>query len=446
MGNTFFSYTNRDYENSRKEGIGKIPALTNYRWTDLNAGDPGVVLLDYMHALVDMCNFYMDHQALEAFLSTAKERQNLFHHAKQISYAIRSAKGALVDVNVVLDEDTGFPDSEGETITIPAGTSFYSENGYYRTLEDLIISEVDTVYEVPCQQCEVLSEIYTGTGLSDQSNNDAEDDEYGEENYENQSYKLVAPYPDIDSIEIVGLDGTYWKRVDFIALSDPEDPCYELDLNTDSSVVIKFGNGLHGKVPNLNEKLSITYLASNGADGSINGYDIDLRPSFTSNKGNNYVVYVYNEEPSTGGSSVYDVHNAPDYCANHEVKVLVLPDDATTDNSALIRVVRNHLNDRMIPPTNLYVISPIYKSINISIVARKTTYSLTEDIVGDNMRDVIDDYFDNLEMGEDFNAFNLISNLYQVKGLKSIISLTPSSVSADKVTKFNLGELDITFQ
>jgi len=305
MGNTFFSYTNRDYENSRKEGIGKIPALTNYRWTDLNAGDPGVVLLDYMHALVDMCNFYMDHQALEAFLSTAKERQNLFHHAKQISYAIRSAKGALVDVNVVLDEDTGFPDSEGETITIPAGTSFYSENGYYRTLEDLIISEVDTVYEVPCQQCEVLSEIYTGTGLSDQSNNDAEDDEYGEENYENQSYKLVAPYPDIDSIEIVGLDGTYWKRVDFIALSDPEDPCYELDLNTDSSVVIKFGNGLHGKVPNLNEKLSITYLASNGADGSINGYDIDLRPSFTSNKGNNYVVYVYNEEPSTGGSSNY---------------------------------------------------------------------------------------------------------------------------------------------
>ena len=59
LENPFFSYTNRDFENSRKEGMARIPILSKGLWTDLNAGDPGVVLLDYMHALADLCNYYL---------------------------------------------------------------------------------------------------------------------------------------------------------------------------------------------------------------------------------------------------------------------------------------------------------------------------------------------------------------------------------------------------
>lgn len=495
MGNSIFSFTRRDYENSRKEGLSKIPQLTNYKWTDLNAGDPGVVLLDYVHALVDMCNFYMDHQALEAFLSTAKERQNLFHLAKQISYNIRSAKGALADIKVaVLSEDNGFPKSDDEKILIPKGTTFNSEKGPYRTLEDLLIEDANYTYEVPCQQCELVTDVYVGTGISsqykpniDEDYDDGMPDEDTNNPFEDQTYTLTAKYPDIDSIEIVGQDGTLWEKVDFIALSSPGNPSYECDLNTDSTITIKFGNNLRGKTPELNEVLNISYLSSNGEDGKLSPYDINLKPSFISNLGNSYIVYVYNDTESTGGSKgeddeelrinalayaktqgrsvtnedfrsmanmvdgvkdvrVYDIHNAPDYCANHEVKVIVMPEDSTTDNSALIREVTNHLWNTMIPPTNLYVSSPKYQAIDIVIIAKRRVLGLSEDNTEDEMKDIIDAYFDDLNIGEDYNSFDLLSRLYQLQGLKSIISITPSSYEASISMKLILGNLDIEFQ
>lgn len=72
--NVFFSYTNRDYESSRQEGISKIPVYSNGTWTDTNISDPGVIILDYIHALVDMIQYYQDHNALEVYLSTADRK------------------------------------------------------------------------------------------------------------------------------------------------------------------------------------------------------------------------------------------------------------------------------------------------------------------------------------------------------------------------------------
>ena len=106
MSNDIFSYTNRSLENSRQEGLRKIPIISRGDWTDLNATDPGMIILDYVHALVDMINFYQDHQALETFISTAKERKNIFRLAKQLSYKIRSSKGSTVDLEFYVEEQT----------------------------------------------------------------------------------------------------------------------------------------------------------------------------------------------------------------------------------------------------------------------------------------------------------------------------------------------------
>ena len=69
MSNPIFSYTKRDYEGARQEGLAQIPILSNGVWTDLNASDPGIILLDYVHGLVDMIQYYQDHQALETIVS-----------------------------------------------------------------------------------------------------------------------------------------------------------------------------------------------------------------------------------------------------------------------------------------------------------------------------------------------------------------------------------------
>jgi len=483
MSNKIFSFTNRDYENSRKEGLSKIPGLTNNQWTDLNAGDPGVVLLDYVHALVDMCNFYLDHQATESFLATAKERSNLFKLAKQVSYKVRSAKGALVDLKVMIrDEEDRF--KETDSITLLSGTVFETSTGIrYRTLETVVMTDANIMYTVPCQQGEVVSEIYTGTGVSEFST----DLDSGEDAV-NQSYTLQSPYPDINTVEILGNDGIVWKNVPYILLEDVGMTAFETVLSPEGRVTVRFGNGNHGRIPTIADVLTITYVSTRGSEGTIAPYDINQTIKFkSSSSGESFVVSVYNDTASTGGSSgesdedlrrnalayaktqgravtredfetlamsvdgvssvtVYDVKNAPDICGYHEVKVLVLPDDTVSENSALVRTVKNYLTDKMIPPTNLYVITPMYETVNLTIVASKIATSLVEDNVESDMRDIVQDYFESLTIGQTYNSYDLISRLYSVNGLKSITSITPTSTEISKISKLILGDLTITFK
>ena len=163
--NNIFSYTRRDYEGSRKEGLAKIPVISRGSWTDLNATDPGVIILDYVHALVDMINYYQDHQALETFITTAKERANIFRLAKQLSYDIRSAKGATClvtfDSPVIVDK----------VVKIPKYTavSTLSDIQYLTTVDSYLLKG-EHVVDVPCVQGVKKQIVYKGTGISRFSN------------------------------------------------------------------------------------------------------------------------------------------------------------------------------------------------------------------------------------------------------------------------------------
>jgi len=50
----------------RRELIARVPQLTD-RWTDFNASDLGVVLLELFCGVGDMLAYYLDAQAAEAF-------------------------------------------------------------------------------------------------------------------------------------------------------------------------------------------------------------------------------------------------------------------------------------------------------------------------------------------------------------------------------------------
>ena len=80
MGRAGIAYTNKDYESLRRELLGKVPQLTD-RWTDFNASDLGVVLLELFCGVGDMLAYYLDAQAAEAFLPTARQRQNVIQPA-----------------------------------------------------------------------------------------------------------------------------------------------------------------------------------------------------------------------------------------------------------------------------------------------------------------------------------------------------------------------------
>jgi len=225
-GNKIFSYTQRDYERSRQEGLVQIPALSKGQWTDLNATDPGIVLLDYVHALADMIQFYQDHQALESFLSTAKERKNIFRLAQQLGYEIRSAKGARTTCTMVFNK---LYDS---TTRIPKHSIITNYVGdiEYLTTEDIHIPSNTESLEIPCVQGSMEYTIYAGTGLTKYRT----DVEFPED----QKVILVRSNIDTDTITIYDDLGNLWKRVDSIAFAGANEKAYQVNLNYDGTVTI----------------------------------------------------------------------------------------------------------------------------------------------------------------------------------------------------------------
>lgn len=480
MGNPVFSYTHRDYESARQEGLAKIPILSKGTWTDLNATDPGIVLLDYVHALVDMVQFYQDHNALESFLSTAKERKNIFRLAKQLSYKIRSAKGARVDVEFYTEN------VHGRTIFIPKYTKLKTNSKdnktpiNYLTAEAAYINVCASSVSVPCMQGELVSTEYRGTGIN----------RYSSDEDVNQSVTLQDKGIDIDTIEVVDDTGFLWSPVDYLVFANSSDKVYESVLNEDGSITIKFGDGERGATPTPGDHLTITYVKTLGESGRTGAHTITvLNDSLLDIEGNKVNVRVDNTESTTGGSEAQsdedivanapgaikaqdravtlgdfvalsknidgvedaialDINKAPDLCLHHEVKVIIIPKEGSSANNSLLNTVYNYLYSRMVPATNLQVLAPNYVPINVAITVKKNP-SYLEGGLDYSVKEAVESFFlsKNTALGESFNPNELISAVSSVSGVRFVTSIDPNSVvTVGQTSIVSLNELSITVE
>jgi hypothetical protein len=477
--NPIFSYTARDYEGSRKEGLARIPILTNGMWTDLNASSPGVILLDYMHALLDMCNYYLDHQALESFISTSKERKNLIRLAQSYAYAMRAAQGSRVDVSMYLKENTVF----NTRVIVPKNTPLSSNTGIpYLTLEDAIISTTQVSTVVPCVQGELVEESYTGTGVSSSTSTNI--DTLLE--YTDQVHALSGQGIDIDTINIVDNSGNTWERVDLIAFCEDASRVFQVLVDEENGVSLRFGNGVRGYSPKTSDVLTISYVLTLGNDGKILSNNLSGVLNGTDSNQASIEVTYYNPDPSSGGSygetdedlrinirsslktlgravtredfdklvstidgvrdyKVYDIRSNPEDCLYHQVKILILPDEGAATNTSLIKSVRDYLQEKSIPPTNVLVSMPTLKLVNINLSIKSIPPKIGEESTYSQVSARVLQYFsEEVFIGEDFNPYALIAYIQSLGCVKVVTSITPpSTISVLPTEVASLGTLVI---
>ena len=70
MGRASIAYTNKDYDSLRRELLARVPQLTD-RWTDFNASDLGVVLLELFCGIGDMLAYFCPRPASARTSSTS---------------------------------------------------------------------------------------------------------------------------------------------------------------------------------------------------------------------------------------------------------------------------------------------------------------------------------------------------------------------------------------
>ena len=161
MGRASIDYTNKDYESLRRELLGRVPQLTD-RWTDFNASDLGVVLLELFCGVGDMLAYYLDAQAAEAFLPTARQRQNVIQLCKLIGYRLDSPVASTTTLRFAL----GTPLKADLIIPAKTVASGRLEEGdvEFETVEEAVLPRGRLSVDVAARQGRRKVETFTGTG------------------------------------------------------------------------------------------------------------------------------------------------------------------------------------------------------------------------------------------------------------------------------------------
>jgi len=280
LGRASISYTNKDYESLRQELLARVPQLTD-RWTDFNESDLGVVLLELFCGVGDMLAYYLDAQAAEAFLPTARQRQNIINLCKLINYRLDTPVAATTTLRFSL------PSALDADLTIPAGTvckaSLDDGDVEFETVEGAVIPRSQLSVDVDAWQGARKNEEFAATGDQDQ--------------------KLALTSTSIAQGSVRVRVGTiYWEEARFFIDSAADSKHFQVETDGLDITWIIFGDGIHGAIPPVGETITVEYLETLGAKGNIGRNLVTDVVSTIYHSGTQIDLAVINSIASTGGS------------------------------------------------------------------------------------------------------------------------------------------------
>lgn len=280
MGRASISYSNKDYESLRQELLARVPQLTD-RWTDFNESDLGVVLLELFCGVGDMLAYYLDAQAAEAFLPTARQRQNVINLCKLVGYRLDSPVAATTTLRFSL------PSAMSEDITVPARTVCRAKlddgDVEFETLEDAVIPRGQLSTDIGAQQGTRKSDEFTSTG--------------------NRTQRFALSSTSIAQGSVrVRTGAIYWEEARFFIDSATDSKHFQVETDGLDVTWIVFGDGVHSAIPPAGETMTVEYLETLGSEGNIGRDLVTEIVSPVYHNGTQIDLTVTNPVASTGGS------------------------------------------------------------------------------------------------------------------------------------------------
>lgn len=439
-------YTDRDHEAIRTALIGRIPSLTD-RWTDHNASDAGIVLLELLAGVGDMLSYYLDQQTNEAFLPTARQRQSIIDLCQLIGYRLDLPIAATTELEFRL------PVPLSGDLLIPAHTVCVAPlndgSVYFETMTDATIMAGETTAQTAARQGKRKTETFPARPVRWQQirlNNKA------------IANKTVEVWVGGERwTEVESFIGSNWAATHFTVAPDP--------LGT---VTITFGDGVRGLVPPSGESITVQYLETLGPDGNVGPSRI------TDLVGDLYLdsvqqpVQVRNVVAATGGAAAETIEHArqhapaelrslwkavtkADYeslatgfpgiakalvmdtndCQNiryYQVNLVVAPNGGGYCAPALKAELGAFLEARKVITTEVRLYDPVYRDVEID--ADVWCYS-TEDpaLVQSRVEATLTSWlhFDRVTFGQNVYPSDLISIMDNTDGVSHVELTLPSN-------------------
>lgn len=466
-------YTSKDYEAYRQDMIDEIPSKLP-EWTDRSDADPGIVILELLANQLEKLSYYNDRVANEAFLPTATKRQSVMKHLKLIDYTLDwhtpakhwqvfSLEPQLVDTVIPKGTQVGTIGSdEAEDAVI------------FETLDDLIIPAGATGTEQDVNGEYIYKvEVEHGQTIEDEVIGQVESDK------ENPVFKLAySPvYKPTINIYVDDYNGKYlWTSVDDFISSDQESQHYVPELNEFEEVLIRFGNGVSGKLPTNPSTIYASYKTGGGKAGNVGAMTIteiyDSIPGIDSTF-NPYGAHVLGMDMESSESAkingpvslrVMNRYVAPsdfsdgiklDYPAvakavavkvDGQIDLYLAPFEGTTLSSAQKAEITEIIEEKKVIFTEVTLKDPIYKTVDISVnVVSYDNYDIES--VRYSVTNTIQEMFspENMGFGKEITLADLFYEIRGIDGVKNATIITPTAdVPMDVMEIGVLGTLTVT--
>ena len=247
-------YTSRDYAAIRDDLISLIPNLLP-EWTNTDASDFGITLIELFAYMGDMLNYYIDRSANEGFISTASQRGSVLSIANTLNYNPSVGIPATVTLT--------FQNSTNADITVPALTQVATTttvNG----VSTQVIFETNTEITVPAAVGAIKGSATVaatqGVTVANEYLGDSNGTSY-------QSFSL-SQSPVIANTTQVVANGVNYNQVSYIIDAGYNDPSYTVVTNADNISYISFGDNISGRIPPTGG-VYVTYRVGGGVLGNV---------------------------------------------------------------------------------------------------------------------------------------------------------------------------------
>lgn len=243
------------YKDSLKTFLRAQDRFKDYNFDGSNLS----VLLDVLSYNTYQNAFYLNMISNEMFLDSAKLRDSVISHAKELNYLPRSFRSASATIQLIITST----DASKRSIVVPKGTSFTSRvddfTYNFSTTENVVITN-----RVPSGSNFVYTSenitIYEGNYLSDTYNvnyNDA------------LIYKISNKRVDLESLLVTvfednGTTTHVYKRATSLFGHDANSKVFFLQPGIGDAYEVVFGDGVVGRKPKNNSVIVIEYRICNG--------------------------------------------------------------------------------------------------------------------------------------------------------------------------------------
>jgi len=298
-------YSSKDFFTVVDDLVARIQVLFVTEFNDFVTSGTGQMLIDIVAWAAETLSFYIDRQATESYIVTARTRKGVVRLARQLGYKVSGAVAASVDLDVNLGA------IQALDTTVPVGFQWKGPNDLvFETIEEVIFPATEGPISPPrkvgVRQGTTRIETFTSTGAR------------------SQVFRLSPGRSNTIAAGSVScrVNGADWSESEIITFDATDQ--YETGIGDDPPT-IRFGNGVAGNVPPVGAEIRVEYFATAGSAGLVMAGTISEPTSPLVIGATVVPLLATNQDPSSGGADQESLDqikaNAPRLFRAHTVAI-----------------------------------------------------------------------------------------------------------------------------